>query len=332
MKYMTLLRVVAAAVFFNFTFHADATLATVWHIPDNTGDLGFNMRNPEFAIGTSTAVKFYTGTWKFDTGNGNQQRLNQTGGTMYYKTSAQTTWSSTNLTFYSNNSGNGNQYWQASLNGSLFNANDTVQYFFLLNFDGSGSTGATDTWLYGNNAGSTATGTSNTAAASPFTFAVTNNAIGTPVLTVNGVNADYTTTHVFVNELNNDAMPLTMLFSPNAGTVTNVEIFSNLNRRDRATQDANGDGIEDGIIAPDGNLIPAGDDNNYYKACTMTNLGVGSIPSCSTPPRPAPTASPPASRSSATRTGSGIPAAAQAGATMRSSSRPPRRATSSCTN
>ncbi|MDR3456100.1 MAG: alpha-amylase family glycosyl hydrolase [Verrucomicrobiae bacterium] len=259
-----------AALISIFSFRADAALATVWHIPDNTGDLGFNMRNPEFAIGTSTAITFYTGVWKY---NGAVQLCNQTGGTLYYKTSAQNAWSSTNLAFYSNTSAN--QYWQAPLNGALFNANDTVQYFFLLTFDGTGSTGATNTWLYGNNASSTATGASNTAAASPFTFTVSNNVVGTPVLTVNGVNADYTTTHVFVNELNNDAVPLTVLFTPNGGTVTNVELFSNLNRRDRATLDADGDGIEDGIFPPDGNLIAAGDDNNYYKAYTMTNVGGG---------------------------------------------------------
>src|SRR5207245_3079363 len=34
--------------------------------------------------------------------------------------------------------------------------------------------------------------------------------------------------------------------------------------------DANGDGIEDGIVPPDGNSIVAGDDSNYYKVYTMT--------------------------------------------------------------
>ena len=42
-------------------------------------------------------------------------------------------------------------------------------------------------------------------------------AIGTsnePVLTVNGVNADYTTTHLFVDEVAGDSIPLTILFTP----------------------------------------------------------------------------------------------------------------------
>jgi hypothetical protein len=264
-------RAVAVAGIFFFGSPARAALATCWHIPDNTSDLGFNMRNPETAIGAGTAVKCYTGVWKF---SGATQLCNQTGGTLFFKTAAQSSWSGTNLNFYSDNSGNGNQYWQTTIPGGIFSGGDTVQYFFLLTFDGYG--GVTNTWLYGNNAGSTATAASNTAAASPFTYTVTNT-LGTPVLTVNGVNADYTTTHVFVNELNNDAVPLTLIFTPNGGTVTNVEIFSNLNRRDRATLDANGDGIEDGIIAPDGNFIFAGNDANYYKAYAMTNLGGGNF-------------------------------------------------------
>jgi Alpha amylase, catalytic domain len=250
-----------------------AGLATCWHIPDNASDLGFNMRNPESAIGPGTTVAFYTGVWKVDTGNGNAIRCNQTNGILYYKTTAQSAWSSKPLMFYSNTSAN--QYWFTNLNCSQFNFGDTVQYFFFLGFDGSGTAGSTNTWLYGNNAGSSTTGSSNTAAASPFTFQVTNTAVGTPSLTVNGVEADYTTTHVFVNEVSNDAIPLAMQFTPNGGSVTNVEIFSNLNRRDRAALDANGDGVDDGIIAPDGNLIVAGDDSNYYKAYTMTNNGGG---------------------------------------------------------
>jgi hypothetical protein len=260
--------ILIAVALLRFNFRADAALANCWHIPDNASDLGFTMRNPETAIGANTAVKFYTGVYKF---NGATQLCNQTGGILYFKTSALSSWSSTNLSFYSNTSAN--QYWQTALPGGIFSGGDTVQYVFLLTFDGYA--GVSNTWLYGNNAGSTATASSNTAAASPFTYTVTNNILGTPVLTVNGVNADYTTTHVFVNELNNDATPLTLLFTPNGDTVTNVEIFSNVNRRDHATLDANGDGIEDGIVTPDGNFILAGDDSSYYKAYAMTNLGGG---------------------------------------------------------
>ena len=43
-----------------------AVLANAWHIPDNTGDLGFNMRNPEFEIGSNTTVTVYSGIQKFN--------------------------------------------------------------------------------------------------------------------------------------------------------------------------------------------------------------------------------------------------------------------------
>ena len=94
-----------------------------------------------------------------------------------------------------------------------------------------------------------------------------------PVLTVDGMNADYGTEHVFVNEVSNDIVPLSILFSPNAANVVEADVFSNLNRRDRATLDANGDGIEDGIVPPDGNTIATGDTNNYYVAYPMTPAG-----------------------------------------------------------
>jgi glycosidase len=106
-----------------------------------------------------------------------------------------------------------------------------------------------------------------------FSFSV--GTLGDPALTINGLNADYTTTHLFVDEVAGDSIPLAILFSLNTSNITTAEIFSNLNRRDRATQDANGDGIEDGIVPPDGNTIVAGDDSNYYKAYTMASSGPG---------------------------------------------------------
>ncbi len=105
-------------------------------------------------------------------------------------------------------------------------------------------------------------------------FSFTMGTSGQPALTVNGVNADYTTTHVFVDEVAGDSIPLTILFTPWQPNVTNAEVFSNLNRRNYATVDANGDGIEDGIVPPDGNTILVGNTNNYYEAYTMAPSGV----------------------------------------------------------
>jgi glycosidase len=90
-----------------------------------------------------------------------------------------------------------------------------------------------------------------------------------PVLTVNGISADYGMTHVFVNEVSNDAVPLTILFSPNATNVVEADAYSNLNRRDYASK-VGSNGIEEGIVPPDGNTIATGDTNHYYEAYAMS--------------------------------------------------------------
>ncbi|PWU13799.1 MAG: hypothetical protein C5B50_18585 [Verrucomicrobia bacterium] len=383
-------------------FSTSAVLPNIWHLPDNSSDLGLNMRAPEFEIGTNTTITIYQGLQKFNNGFGT---ANQTGGTLYYKGLSQFSWSATNLTFYLNGGPSpNNQYWQASFNSASVGAEEVIQYYIYATFDGVN--GVQNAYLYGGDNITKTTATQSVAATSPYTIrnrpawlfhngnrvitqgsdsshdnvafwikmgylgkdssvssrwadngavyyttdgsnpagalgfpsnttqvavmgydheegdasiagnamwwtgtvsnlplfssvkykigvwnssnseekfadydAGSNNATftfalgspGDPVLTVNGVSADYTTTHVFVDEVAGDSVPLTMLFTPNAANLTATEVFSNLNRRDRATQDANGDGIEDGIIAPDGNAIVAGDDSNYYKAYTMSN-------------------------------------------------------------
>jgi glycosidase len=83
------------------------------------------------------------------------------------------------------------------------------------------------------------------------------------------VEADYTPSHVFVNEVGGDSVPITVFFDPQTLGVETAEVFTNLNRRDRAAQDADHDGIEDGIKPPSGNNIPVGDNTNYYKAYKM---------------------------------------------------------------
>ncbi len=384
--------------------HAAAVIGNVWHIPDNSGDLGFNMRNPEFEIGSNTTITVYQGLQKLNNSYGT---ANQTGGTVYYKGQSQGSWSSTNLSFYLNGGPSpNNQYWKASFSTTNFGAEEVIQYYIYVTFDGVN--GLVNTYLYGGDGQSFATTNQATAMGSPFTVrnrpawiyhannrvvtpgsdashnnvdfwvkagyigdsgslgsrwadnariyyttdgstpvgalgsgsnttavmnmsldhleddpsvagnamwwkgtvsnlltfttvrykigmwhsanqeekfadynAATPNAVfnftlgtaGDPVLTINGLNADYTTTHLFVDEVAGDSIPLTILFSPNASNVVAAEVFSNLNRRDRASQDANGDGIEDGIVPPDGNTIVAGDDGNYYKAYAMSPSG-----------------------------------------------------------
>jgi glycosidase len=98
---------------------------------------------------------------------------------------------------------------------------------------------------------------------------------GAPSRLASEVEADYTTSHVFVDELANDSVSFTIFFDPQTMGVATAEVFTNLNRRDRAAMDADGDGVEDGILPPDGNKIPAGDDKNYYKAYPMQPISGG---------------------------------------------------------
>lgn len=383
---------------------AVAVLANAWHIPDNTNDLGFHMRNPEFEFGATNTVTIYSGIQKFNNPYGT---ANQTDGWLYYKGASQGSWSSNELAFHLNGGPSpNNQYWKTNFKTAAFGTNEVIQYFLLLTFDGAN--GVQNTYVYGGDAGSTTTATFATAAGSPFTLrnrpawlyhggnrvispgsdashhnvecwlkagyigkddsgasryadngriyfttdgstpvgslgfasnttqvavmafdhrendpspagnamwwkgtisnaptfatikyklslwhsanneekfaeynASTNNLVfsfsmgtaGDPVLTVNGVNADYTATHLFVDEVAGDSAPLTILFTPNTPNLSQIEVFSNLNRRDRAALDANGDGIEDGLVGPDGNSIVANDGTNYYQAYPMTATG-----------------------------------------------------------
>ncbi|PXA04371.1 hypothetical protein DDZ13_07515 [Coraliomargarita sinensis] len=106
-------------------------------------------------------------------------------------------------------------------------------------------------------------------------FTYQNGQVGDPVLTVNGLNANYTTTKLFVDEVAGDAIDLNIIFEPGEANVVDAEIYTNVNRRDRADEDANGDGYDDGISAIDGNSLVAGDDSHYYKAYDMTETGPG---------------------------------------------------------
>ena len=67
------------------------------------------------------------------------------------------------------------------------------------------------------------------------------------------VSADYTTSHVYVDEVLGTTVPITVFFDPQTVGVETAEVVTNLNRRDRADDDANGDGIEDAILPPSAN-------------------------------------------------------------------------------
>jgi glycosidase len=98
---------------------------------------------------------------------------------------------------------------------------------------------------------------------------------GSPTRLAGEVEADYSTSHVFVNELKHDSVPVTVFFDPQTLNVQTADVFTNLNRRERAARDADGDGTDDGILLPPGNKVAAGDDGHYYKAYTMAPVAGG---------------------------------------------------------
>jgi hypothetical protein len=140
-----------------------------------------------------------------------------------------------------------------------------VEYYFKTVFSNR-----PETYLHGNNA---VTGNEATAQAGPTGFTV---AYPPPTLTVNGVNANYSKSNFYIDEISDSVFPtVEVLFSPNVANLTAVEVFTNLNNRDRADDDSNADGVHDGILPPSGNTITTADTNSYFQAYAMDDLGGG---------------------------------------------------------
>lgn len=75
--------------------------------------------------------------------------------------------------------------------------------------------------------------------------------------------------HTILNEVQGQKTLITFFFDPQILELESVELYTNLNRREFANRDANGDGVPDGIEPPPGNSIAASDDSDYYKAYLM---------------------------------------------------------------
>ncbi|HIE10940.1 MAG TPA: hypothetical protein EYP62_04945 [Kiritimatiellae bacterium] len=104
--------------------------------------------------------------------------------------------------------------------------------------------------------------------------------LGDPQLTVNGMNANYTTTKLFLDEAAGETQCITVVYRPGVTNLQRVEIFSNLDRRDYVDIDytnqyISGDGYPDGIKPPDGNLISTNDTGAYFRAYPMTPVAPG---------------------------------------------------------
>ena len=148
---------------------ARAILANAWHIPDNAGDLGVNMRSPEFDFSTTNTVTVYSGVQKLNNSYGT---ANQTGGWLFYKGVTQGSWSSNALGFHLNGGpSTNNQYWKATFSTAGFGTNEVIQYYLYLTFDGVNNVSNTYVCAptgFGDKGGVVATNAA-TAQASPFT-------------------------------------------------------------------------------------------------------------------------------------------------------------------
>ena len=166
-------------------------LGNAWHIPNNTVPTnGANMRSPLSSIDPGGTVTIYNGN-QFQ-GSGNPG--NQSGGAVFYKAQAVTGSLPVRAARFFPQSVN-DKYWAASFTAPPSD-NGVIQYYLQINY-----TDHTTTYLYGTDSTSNATADSAFAAAHPFTFDLT------PTLTVNGVNANYTTEHVYVDEIAGDTVP-----------------------------------------------------------------------------------------------------------------------------
>lgn len=256
---------------------AQAQLGTVWHVPAETRPSGVypsTMRDP-LNPGTSTSVTFYQGVYKATTGGNNQ-----TGGTFFYRVGGGA-WQTNALSWHANEAGSTSgfvQIWKSTVTmpstaGTLF------EYYFATTFDAPFTS---PTYIY-NNGGTATTASQSTASGSPFSITVTvpvapaSFTVTTP--STGTLSANYTTSKLYINEVSNDIVPVTITFAPGV-SVDEVELWTNLNNRDRAGADADGDGLHDGILPPTPpNDKPAGyssgiyPTNGYFYAIPLTGSG-----------------------------------------------------------
>jgi glycosidase len=91
----------------------------------------------------------------------------------------------------------------------------------------------------------------------------------------NPIEADYSNTHLFIDEINGDSIPIYIYFDPQtSGTVDEADVFTNLNNRALANISSTGNGIPDGIVPPDGNnILSSSTTASYYQAYKMNGSG-----------------------------------------------------------
>ncbi|MCU0796159.1 MAG: hypothetical protein MUF31_09515 [Akkermansiaceae bacterium] len=93
--------------------------------------------------------------------------------------------------------------------------------------------------------------------------------------------AEYSISHVYIDEVAGTNAPITFRFVPGVANVIDVELWTNINRRDLANIDKNNDGYPDGVVPPDGSLVTdsAADTDpvtgHYFAPLNLTNVGAG---------------------------------------------------------
>ncbi len=258
-RHITLLVLFATAL----PVMAFGQVSNLWHVPESMSEVpgGISMRDP---VGPQTlqATTFYQGVWRNDGGN------DQSGGSLYYRYGADGEWQSADLAFHANSGDN--QFWKATVNagpGGL-----PMQYYFRVTFSNQSTTFLHSSGTTLNEA---------TAQATPFSV-VPAMALTVSTPTTGTLKADYTTTKVYADEIAGTSVPVTIALDAGASNAVEAEIWTNLNSRDRAAGDADGDGIHDGILGPPapedkppgyaGGPYPA---NGYFQAIPMTSTGSG---------------------------------------------------------
>jgi hypothetical protein len=242
---------------------AAAQVGALWHIPGSSSEVPGNipMRDP---VGPQTleATTFYQGVWR------NSGNNNQTGGTFYYRYGTAGGWQSAALGFHANSGDN--QFWKATVAAGP--AGVPMQYYFRVNFDNQSTT-----FLHN-------TGTAlaeATAQATPFSL-VPAMALTVATPATGTLNADYTTSKLYADEVAGTSIAVTITLDTGATNAVEAEVWTNLNNRERAAVDANGDGIHDGILGPPapaekppGYVSGPYPADGYFQAVPMTVTGSG---------------------------------------------------------
>ena len=96
--------------------------------------------------------------------------------------------------------------------------------------------------------------------------------------------AEYSTSHVFIDEIAGTTADIEVLWNlSDFSNITDVEVYTNLNRRDLARNDKNSDGYPDGIVGINGTTITdsAADTDtttgHYYAPINMTDADANQI-------------------------------------------------------